>query len=107
MNVVIRFECFYSPGMGPVPFSYSAEAFPMHVRDVGMSWATATTWCFNFIIAFTFPALRTAFTSQGAFGWYAAWCIVLWILVILFMPETKGTSWRLALPVNRVRTELS
>lgn len=34
------FEVFYSPGMGPVPFSYSAEAFPMHVRDVGMSWAT-------------------------------------------------------------------
>lgn len=26
--------------MGPRPFSYSAEAFPMHVRDVGMSWAT-------------------------------------------------------------------
>ncbi|KAL8771817.1 MAG: hypothetical protein Q9194_004763 [Teloschistes cf. exilis] len=76
--------------MGPVPFAYSAEAFPMHVRDVGMSWATATTWCFNFIISFTFPALRTAFTSQGAFGWYAGWCIILWILVILFLPETKG-----------------
>ena len=41
------FECFYSPGEGPVPFTYSAEAFPMQVRDVGMSWATATTWCFN------------------------------------------------------------
>lgn len=38
------FECFYSPGMGPVPFSYSAEAFPIQVRDVGMAWATATTW---------------------------------------------------------------
>ena len=41
------FECFYSPGEGPVPFTYSAEAFPLNVRDVGMSWATATTWCFN------------------------------------------------------------
>ena len=37
------FEVFYSPGEGPVPFTYSAEAFPIHVRDVGMSWATATT----------------------------------------------------------------
>ena len=62
----------------------------MQVRDVGMSWATATTWCFNFIISFTFPSLQTAFTTQGAFAWYAAWCIILWILVILFMPETKG-----------------
>jgi MFS family permease len=38
------FEVFYSPGMGPVPFSYSAEAFPIQVRDVGMAFATATTW---------------------------------------------------------------
>lgn len=36
------FECFYSPGEGPVPFSYSAEAFPLHVREVGMSWATVS-----------------------------------------------------------------
>jgi sugar porter (SP) family MFS transporter len=25
------YECFYSPGMGPVPFSYSAEVFPLQV----------------------------------------------------------------------------
>ncbi|KAB8606257.1 hypothetical protein FH972_025886 [Carpinus fangiana] len=83
------FEVFYSPGEGPVPFTYSAEAFPLHVREVGMSFATATTWCFNFILSFTWPSLVTAFTSQGAFGWYAAWCIVGWFLVLLFLPETK------------------
>lgn len=86
------FEVFYSPGMGPVPFSYSAEAFPMQVRDVGMSWATATTWCFNFILSFTWPRLVSSFTSQGAFGWYAAWCVVLWVLVLLFLPETKALT---------------
>lgn len=61
----------------------------MHVRDVGMSFATATTWCFNSIISFTF-SLVTAFTNQGAFGWHTFWCIIPWILVILFLPETKG-----------------
>lgn len=25
------YEVFYSPGMGPVPFSYSAEVFPIQV----------------------------------------------------------------------------
>lgn len=59
----------YSPGEGPVPFTYSAEAFPLYVRgefefafisqlrlltphlpaDVGMSYATAVTWLFNFV----------------------------------------------------------
>ncbi|KAJ5103793.1 hypothetical protein N7532_004322 [Penicillium argentinense] len=86
------FEVFYSPGEGPVPFTYSAEAFPLHVREVGMSWATATTWCFNFILSFTWPHLLTAFKPQGAFGWYAAWCIIGWFLVLLFVPETKALT---------------
>ncbi|KZZ96260.1 General substrate transporter [Ascosphaera apis ARSEF 7405] len=83
------FEVFYSPGEGPVPFTYSAEAFPLHIREVGMSWATAVTWCFNFILSFTWPHLMTAFKVQGAFGWYAAWCLVGWVAVLLFLPETK------------------
>lgn len=86
------FEVFYSPGEGPVPFTYSAEAFPVHVRQVGMSWATATTWCFNFILSFTWPHLLTAFKPQGAFGWYAAWRIIGWVLVLLFVPETKALT---------------
>lgn len=84
------FEVFYSPGEGPVPFTYSAEAFPLHTRELGMSWATATCWCFNFILSFTWPSLKSTFKPQGAFGWYAAWCIIGWFLVLLFLPETKG-----------------
>ncbi|OAG38845.1 hypothetical protein AYO21_06876 [Fonsecaea monophora] len=86
------FEVFYSPGEGPVPFTYSAEAFPVHVRDVGMSFATATTWCFNFILSFSWPHLLTAFKPQGAFAWYGAWCIILWFLILLFVPETKALT---------------
>ncbi|GAA5844837.1 hypothetical protein JCM11251_007342 [Rhodosporidiobolus azoricus] len=84
--------CAYSPTEGPVPFAYSAEAFPFAVRDVGMSLATATTWLFNFVVALTFPRLLDAFTPQGAFGWYAGWNAILAVLVLLFMPETKGLS---------------
>lgn len=36
------FGAFYSPGEGPVPFTYSAEVFPLSHREVGMSWAVAT-----------------------------------------------------------------
>ncbi|KAK3176159.1 hypothetical protein OEA41_007482 [Lepraria neglecta] len=86
------YEVFYSPGMGPVPFTYSAEAFPLHIREIGMSFATATTWCFNFILSFTWPSLLTAFKPQGAFAWYATWCLILWFLVLLFLPETKALT---------------
>ncbi|EJD51531.1 hypothetical protein AURDEDRAFT_83358 [Auricularia subglabra TFB-10046 SS5] len=86
------FEVAYSPGEGPVPFTYSAEAFPLYIRDFGMSYATAVCWGFNFVLAITFPLLLTAFKPQGAFGWYAAWCLIGWVLVFLFLPETKALT---------------
>ncbi|QSS59459.1 sugar transporter [Histoplasma capsulatum] len=39
---VYLFCAFYSPGEGPVPFTYSAEVFPLSHREMGMSWAVAT-----------------------------------------------------------------
>lgn len=86
------YAAFYGMGMGPVPFTYSAEAFPIHVRDVAMSYATAVLWFFNFILSITWFRMKEAFTAQGSFGWYAAWCIILWLLVSLFVPETKGLT---------------
>jgi len=33
---IYLFAAFYSPGEGPVPFTYSAEVFPLSHREVGM-----------------------------------------------------------------------
>ncbi|WFD33273.1 hypothetical protein MCUN1_000086 [Malassezia cuniculi] len=82
----------YSPGFGPVPLTYAAEAFPLYVREVGMALSTSVLWFFNALLAITWFAMLNAFSAQGAFGWYAAWCAVLWFLVLLFMPETKSLS---------------
>ncbi|GJJ05947.1 hypothetical protein Clacol_000134 [Clathrus columnatus] len=81
-----------APGEGPVPFTYSAEAFPLYIRAIGMSFATATTWFFNAVVSLTFPAILKAFTPQGAFGWYAGWNIIGFFLILLFLPETKALS---------------
>ena len=89
---IYTFMAVYSPGEGPVPFTYSAEAFPLHLRDVGMSFATATCWGFNFILSLTWPALVAAFTEQGAFGWYAAWNFFGWIYCYFLLPETKNLT---------------
>ncbi|KAL9002523.1 MAG: hypothetical protein Q9188_004546 [Gyalolechia gomerana] len=86
------FSVAYSPGEGPVPFLYSAESMPLYVRDVGMSMATALTWFFNFLLAVTFPRFQIAFGNTGAFGYYAAWCVVGWVLILLFVPETKDLT---------------
>jgi hypothetical protein len=82
----------YSPGEGPVPFTYSAEAYPLYIRSQGMSLATATTWFFNFVLSITWPSLLQSFGSTGAFCWYAAWNIVGFFGVLFFVPETKGKT---------------
>ncbi|KAF2994768.1 hypothetical protein E8E14_001894 [Neopestalotiopsis sp. 37M] len=89
---IYLFGIVYSPGEGPVPFTYSAEAYPLYIRPLGMSLATATTWFFNSVLSLTWPSLVQSWTSQGAFSWYAAWNIVGWVLVLLFLPETKGKT---------------
>lgn len=46
----------------------------------------------NFVVAITFPRLLGAFTPQGAFGWYAAWNVFGFVVILLFVPETKALS---------------
>lgn len=89
---IYLFACVYSSGEGPVPFTFSAEAFPLYIRDLGMGFATSTCWFFNFILAFSWPRMKNAFKPQGAFGWYAAWNIIGFFLVLFFLPETKGLT---------------
>nr|CAB99236.1 related to myo-inositol transport protein ITR1 [Neurospora crassa] len=89
---IYLFGMVYSPGEGPVPFTYSAEAYPLYIRPIGMSLATATTWFFNFILSITWPRMVTAFKPQGAFGWYAGWNIIGFLFTLFLVPETKGKT---------------
>lgn len=51
------FAAFYSPGEGPVPFTYSAEVFPLSHREVGMAWAVATCLFWAAVLSITFPKI--------------------------------------------------
>lgn len=92
MTGLYLFMGAYSPTEGPVPFTYSAEAFPLHIRDIGMSSSTAITWGFNFIISFTWPSINKAFTPTGGFLFYAAWNAVGAVWAYFMLPETKGLT---------------
>ncbi|KAI4119349.1 MAG: hypothetical protein LQ345_000728 [Seirophora villosa] len=89
---IYLFGIAYSPGEGPVPFTYSAEAYPLYVRAYGMSLATATNWFFNALLSITWPSMQTAFKPQGAFSWYATWNIIGFFLILILVPETKGKT---------------
>ncbi|KFY14267.1 hypothetical protein V492_02729 [Pseudogymnoascus sp. VKM F-4246] len=86
---VYIYDAFYSPGEGPVPFTYSAEVFPLSHREIGMSWAVATNNFWATVVSLTFPRQLRAFGTPGAFGFYAAMNLVALFLIFCFMPETK------------------
>merc|ERR1712230_320817 len=86
---VYLYAAFYSPGEGPVPFTYSAEVFPLSHREVGMGWAVATCLFWASVLSISFPAILAAFGQVGAFGFYAGLNVVALLMIFLWVPETK------------------
>ncbi|KAF6816095.1 sugar transporter, partial [Colletotrichum sojae] len=86
------FAAFYGPGEGPCAFVYSAEVFPLSHREVGMSWGVATNNFWAVIVALTWPPMVQSLKPQGSFALFAAFNIVCFVAIFLFMPETKQRS---------------
>ncbi|RVX71853.1 hypothetical protein B0A52_04252 [Exophiala mesophila] len=89
---IYLFDAFYSPGEGPVPFTYSAEVFPLSHREMGMSWAVATNNFWASVLSLTWPRMLRAMKPQGAFGFYAGLNILALIMIFLWLPETRQRS---------------
>ncbi|GKT87092.1 hexose transporter [Colletotrichum tofieldiae] len=80
---------FYSPGEGPVPFTYSAEVFPLSHREVGMSWAVATCLFWAAVLSITFPIMLADLGVIGSFCFYAGLNVVALVMIFFWLPETK------------------
>ncbi|KAF8298195.1 general substrate transporter [Clavulina sp. PMI_390] len=83
---IFLFAAFYSPGEGPVPFTYSAEVFPLTHREIGMSWAVATCLFWASVLSVTFPRMLDAMGAPGAFGFYAGLNMVAFVMIFFLVP---------------------
>lgn len=86
---VYLFAAFYSPGEGPVPFTYSAEVFPLSHRELGMAFAVATCLFWAAGVSITFPLMLARMGVLGSFFFYAALNLVALVMIFLWLPETK------------------
>ena len=89
-GLIYTFCALYSPGMGPVPCAYSAEVYPLNVREVGMSFAVATASIWATMLSLTFPSILEGLGEQGSFWLYGALNMLAWALCWCFVRETKG-----------------
>jgi MFS family permease len=89
---VILFAIFYSFGLGPVPFTYSAEVFPLGNREVGMSFAVFWNLLGAGILSLTVPSINFKLHPTGMLGLFAGLNIFAWLLVYFLVYETKQAT---------------
>lgn len=88
---MLIYAAFYGTGIGNVPWQ-QAEMFPMEVRGIGSSFATATNWAGSLVVSATFLTMLHNITPTGTFAFYAGLCVVGEIFVYFLYPETAGLS---------------
>ena len=89
---VVCFIIGFSLAWGPIPWTSMSELMPHRVRTLAASMATFVNWMFATIITLCFHKYATAITEAGAFWSFAVIMAAAIVLVILFLPETKGHS---------------
>ncbi|MGE4373912.1 MAG: MFS transporter [Xanthobacter sp.] len=82
----------FAMSLGPLPYVLMSELFPSAVRETGIAAASATSWLFNMLVAFTFLSFVGWIGLSGVLLFFLIVCLVSAIIGIVFVPETKGTS---------------
>lgn len=98
LMAILLFIASFAMSMGPVTWVILSEMFPNRARSLAMSIAVGAQWLFNGIVASTFPVVnRSALNAQafnGALPYlvFAFFCVVAFVLIWRFLPETKGKT---------------
>ena len=84
---LILYVSTYAIGLGSVPWQQS-ELFPLSVRSLGSSIATATNWGCNSLVGLTFLPMMEQLTPFWTFATYAIVCALGWLAVWAIYLET-------------------
>lgn len=84
---------FFSPGMGPVPWTVNSEVYPEQYRGICGGMSATVNWVCNLIGAQTFLSLANTVGTGSTFLILAGMAVLAFIFVIVFVPETKGLTF--------------
>jgi SP family galactose:H+ symporter-like MFS transporter len=89
---MILYIISFAMSLGPLCWLLISEIIPLKIRGVGSSLATSVNWTSNIVVAMTFLTLIRHIGPSGTFYLYAGTCVLAWIFVWRFVPETKGRT---------------
>ncbi|KAJ5395329.1 uncharacterized protein N7487_009632 [Penicillium crustosum] len=79
------FVFFYSIGAGPIPFTLSAEVFPLCVREVGMSFSVMVNFLGLGLLVLFVPQLTSRFHGEGNLLFFFSGLNLLALILIFFL----------------------
>ncbi|GFF91965.1 quinate permease [Aspergillus udagawae] len=91
---IFLFAACFQFGWGPVCWIYVSEIPTARLRGLNVSFAAATQWLFNFVVARAVPNMLATVGANG-YGTYiifSCFCLSMGVFVWFFIPETKGLS---------------
>jgi sugar porter (SP) family MFS transporter len=91
LPLLVLFIASFAISMGAVIWVYLSEIFPTAVRSRGQALGSATHWVANAVISAVFPAVA-AVSRPAPFAFFAVMMAVQLVLVVRFMPETRGVK---------------
>lgn len=95
---ILVFIGSFAMSMGPVVWVILSEIFPNRARSLAMSIAVGAQWLFNGVVATSFPLVNrselnaTQFNGALPYFIFAFFCVLAFIFVWKYLPETKGKT---------------
>ncbi|MCR9087815.1 MAG: sugar porter family MFS transporter [Rhodobacteraceae bacterium] len=89
---ILLYVAFFAVALGPLPWLYMAELFPMRLKTRGIALASTANWSMNFLVVFLFPVVLSAVGASAAFAIFAACCAFGFFYALKYAPETNGVS---------------
>ncbi|MBS0640551.1 MAG: sugar porter family MFS transporter, partial [Proteobacteria bacterium] len=82
----------FAMSLGPLPWLYMSELFPLQLRSRGMALASVSNWSFNFLVVFLFPVATGWLGTMGTMLVFAGFCAAGAVYAVIWAPESKGES---------------
>lgn len=89
--IIVAYSALFMLSWGPAYWVLMSEIFPNSIRSKAVALCITVQWIFNYAVSASFPSL-SAWSMGTTFLIYGAVSAVSGLLVMKFLPETKGIT---------------